>query len=70
MKPRNISEKVIFLGAEDFDRRQLKKLAFLLKFDSAESLLDEIRRYTQENRRRFDRLFDEALHQSQQVQYR
>ena len=36
------------------------KLAFLLEYDNAESLLDMGRHYTEENRRRFDRLFDEA----------
>jgi glutamate-ammonia-ligase adenylyltransferase len=39
---------------------ELKKLAFLLRVDSVDALLQEGTHYTEENRRRFDRLFDEA----------
>jgi glutamate-ammonia-ligase adenylyltransferase len=37
-----------------------EKLAFLLEYDNAESLIETGRQFTEENRRRFDRLFDEA----------
>jgi glutamate-ammonia-ligase adenylyltransferase len=43
---------------------ELKKLAFLLGFESVDSLLEEGVHYTEENRRRFDRLFDEATQQA------
>jgi glutamate-ammonia-ligase adenylyltransferase len=39
---------------------ELEKLAFLLRRDSVEALLQEATHYTAENRQRFDRLFDEA----------
>jgi glutamate-ammonia-ligase adenylyltransferase len=39
---------------------ELEKLAFLLRRDSVEALLQEATHYTEENRRRFERLFDEA----------
>ncbi len=42
------------------DELELKKLAYLLGHSSAQTLLRKCRQYTEENRRRFDRLFDEA----------
>jgi glutamate-ammonia-ligase adenylyltransferase len=44
---------------------ELQKLAFLLRYESVEALLEKGEYYTRENRRRFDRLFDEAA--SEQV---
>jgi glutamate-ammonia-ligase adenylyltransferase len=43
------------------DRTEQEKLAFLLGFDDAQALVETGQKYTEENRRRFDRLFDEAL---------
>ena len=42
------------------EETELKKLAFLLGYRSHTALLDQCREYTQENRKRFNRLFDEA----------
>jgi glutamate-ammonia-ligase adenylyltransferase len=42
------------------DPRELAKLAGLLGYDNAESLLTDCQHYTSENRRRFDQLFEEV----------
>jgi glutamate-ammonia-ligase adenylyltransferase len=42
------------------DEAELKKLAFLLGYESAERLLENCQRFTRENRERFNRLFDAA----------
>jgi glutamate-ammonia-ligase adenylyltransferase len=39
------------------DTWELKKLAYLLEYDSPERLAEDCRRYTQENRARFERIF-------------
>ena len=40
------------------DERELKKLAYLLNYSDAGQLLRDCRRFTAENRRYFDQLFD------------
>jgi len=42
------------------DELERKKLAFLLGYDESDKLIDDCRNFTAENRRRFNRLFDEA----------
>ena len=42
------------------DRMELRKLAFLLGHSRVESLLRETKRFTSENRRRFERIIAEA----------
>ncbi|MCH5374287.1 MAG: bifunctional [glutamate--ammonia ligase]-adenylyl-L-tyrosine phosphorylase/[glutamate--ammonia-ligase] adenylyltransferase, partial [Planctomycetes bacterium] len=42
------------------DPLEQKKLAFLLGYDETGKLIDDCRNYTAENRRRFDRFFDEV----------
>jgi glutamate-ammonia-ligase adenylyltransferase len=42
------------------DEKELGKLAYLLNYPSVESLLQECDRFTQENRHRCQRLFDQA----------
>jgi glutamate-ammonia-ligase adenylyltransferase len=42
------------------DEMDLKKLAFLLGYQDVPALIEECDRSTAENRRRFDRLFDQA----------
>ncbi len=42
------------------DEMELKKLAILLEYHGAEGLVKDCRRYASENRRRFERLFDQA----------
>ena len=42
------------------DELQQRKLAFLLGYSSAELLHNDCHRFTEENRRRFNRVFDEA----------
>jgi len=42
------------------DEMELKKLALLLDYEGAESLMKDCDRYTRENRRRFQQLFDQA----------
>jgi glutamate-ammonia-ligase adenylyltransferase len=41
------------------DEMELKKLALLLEYEGAESLMKDCDRYASENRRRFQRLFDQ-----------
>jgi len=43
------------------DESQLKKLAFLLKFDCSENLLHRIERFRQENREIFNRIFSQLI---------
>lgn len=43
------------------DEHELDKLAYLLGYESARSLLDDCREYTRENRKRFQRVFSDAL---------
>ncbi|MBC8352142.1 MAG: bifunctional [glutamate--ammonia ligase]-adenylyl-L-tyrosine phosphorylase/[glutamate--ammonia-ligase] adenylyltransferase [Planctomycetes bacterium] len=43
------------------DEHELDKLAYLLGYESARSLLDDCREYTRENRKRFQRTFSDAL---------
>jgi [glutamine synthetase] adenylyltransferase / [glutamine synthetase]-adenylyl-L-tyrosine phosphorylase len=42
------------------DESERRKLAFLLGYDDADALLEDCRNFTAENRRRCDRLFDDA----------
>jgi glutamate-ammonia-ligase adenylyltransferase len=42
------------------DETELRKLAFLLGYSGATALAEECHQYTAENRRRFQRLFDQA----------
>ncbi len=42
------------------DETELGKLAYLLNYPSVAALLDECDRFTQENRQRCQRLFDQA----------
>ena len=42
------------------DELELNKLAFLLGYEGSGPLVEDCREYRTENRRRFDRLFDEA----------
>jgi glutamate-ammonia-ligase adenylyltransferase len=43
------------------DEHELDKLAYLLGYESARSLLDDCREYTRENRKRFQRVFSDAI---------
>ncbi|MCA9124077.1 MAG: bifunctional [glutamate--ammonia ligase]-adenylyl-L-tyrosine phosphorylase/[glutamate--ammonia-ligase] adenylyltransferase [Planctomycetaceae bacterium] len=43
------------------DQQELDKLSYLLGYESARSLLDDCREYTRENRKRFQRVFGDAL---------
>ncbi|MBI2478580.1 MAG: bifunctional [glutamate--ammonia ligase]-adenylyl-L-tyrosine phosphorylase/[glutamate--ammonia-ligase] adenylyltransferase, partial [Planctomycetia bacterium] len=43
------------------DEHEVDKLAYLLGYESARSLLDDCREYTRENRKRFQRVFSDAL---------
>ena len=43
------------------DELETAKLAYLLGFSSPEELVESSRRFTHENRERFERLFDEAM---------
>jgi glutamate-ammonia-ligase adenylyltransferase len=43
------------------DEHETDKLAYLLGYESAQSLLDDCREYTRENRQRFQRVFSDAL---------
>ncbi len=43
------------------DEHEVDKLAYLLGYESARALLDDCREYTRENRKRFQRVFSDAL---------
>jgi glutamate-ammonia-ligase adenylyltransferase len=43
------------------DEHELDKLAYLLGYESARALLDDCREYTRENRKRFQRVFSDAI---------
>lgn len=43
------------------DEHELDKLAYLLGYEGAQALLDDCREYTRENRKRFQRVFGDAL---------
>ena len=43
------------------DQAELNRLAFLLRYEGPQSLLQKSQHYTSENRRRFDRFFEAAI---------